>query len=41
MSYNRPGGGSSGREIVFEYDIEVHFYVKQDGSFTVTLPKKP
>ena len=35
-----PGGGNAKREIVFGYDIEVHFYVEQDGSFTVTLTEK-
>ncbi len=32
MSYNRPGGGSSGREIVFDYDVKVSITVKSDGS---------
>lgn len=41
LRYKSPGGGNAKREIVFGYDIEVHFYVEQDGSFSVTLTEKP
>lgn len=37
LTFNNSDGGEASRRIIFDYGIEIHVFVKEDGSFSTTV----